>query len=101
MADQDKARKEATERTLAQGREALENSRREAFERLSKGKPTPTQDENDRFAAGEHIMEHEDDGSGPELVPVMTARQMEPRRAPSAAGYSTRAATPAPQRKPE
>ncbi len=30
------------------------------------GKPTPTQDENDRTAMGEHVIEHEDDGSGPD-----------------------------------
>jgi len=29
-------------------------------------RPTPTQDENDRSARGEHILEHEDDGSGPD-----------------------------------
>jgi hypothetical protein len=29
-------------------------------------KPTPTQSENDRAALGEHILEHEDDGSGPD-----------------------------------
>jgi hypothetical protein len=29
-------------------------------------KPTPTQDELNRSALGEHILEHEDDGSGPD-----------------------------------
>jgi hypothetical protein len=29
-------------------------------------RPTPTQAENDRSALGEHVLEHEDDGSGPE-----------------------------------
>lgn len=29
-------------------------------------KPTPTQDENDRAKLGEHIMEHEADGSPPD-----------------------------------
>ena len=29
-------------------------------------RPTPTQAENDRSALGEHILEHEDDGSGPD-----------------------------------
>ena len=29
-------------------------------------KPTPTQDELNRSAMGEHILEHEDDGSGPD-----------------------------------
>jgi hypothetical protein len=29
-------------------------------------RPTPTQDELNRAALGEHILEHEDDGSGPD-----------------------------------
>ena len=29
-------------------------------------RPTPTQDENDRAARGEHFTTHEDDGSGPD-----------------------------------
>jgi len=29
-------------------------------------RPTPTQDELNRSAMGEHILEHEDDGSGPD-----------------------------------
>ncbi len=91
---------EQTDRALAQGREVSEQSRKEAAERL-KGKPTPTQEENDRFAVGEHIMEHEDDGSGPELVHVMTTRQVEPRKPSGSAGYSTRSATPAPKSKTE
>ena len=28
--------------------------------------PTPTQEENDSAARGEHILKHEDDGSGPD-----------------------------------
>jgi hypothetical protein len=30
-------------------------------------RPTPTQDENDRFALGEHILTRQDDGSGPPI----------------------------------
>jgi hypothetical protein len=29
-------------------------------------KPTPTQEENDRTASGEHVIDHEHDGSAPE-----------------------------------
>jgi hypothetical protein len=50
-------------------------------------KPTPTQAENDRAAKGEHILEHEDDGSGPD--PHLT-KQAEADKKP--ATYQTRAA---------
>lgn len=57
---------DAMKATLEKNRQASERSRAEAAERMSKGKPTPTQEENDRAALGEHILEHEDDGSGPD-----------------------------------
>jgi len=62
----DDPNKEAREKQLAQNREASDRSKREGTERLSKGRPTPTQDENDRAKLGEHILDHEDDGSGPD-----------------------------------
>ena len=31
-----------------------------------KGRPTPTQEENDMAMHGAHILEHDDDGSGPD-----------------------------------
>src|SRR5262245_43749032 len=37
-------------------------------------KPTPTQEENDRFALGEHIIEHEKDGS-PEQVMAPVSKE--------------------------
>jgi hypothetical protein len=55
-------------------KEAAAKSRAEAEEKLSKGKPTPTQEENDRAMMGEHIMEHEDDGSGEDPNPTAQAR---------------------------
>jgi hypothetical protein len=62
MADaQEQARKEQ----LDHNRKLTEDSRKEAAERL-RGKPTPTQEENDRAKLGEHIAQHEDDGSGPD-----------------------------------
>jgi len=88
MTDADTARKEALEKA----REATEKTRKDAQERLSKGKPTPTQDENDRFALGEHILEHEDDGSGPEEHTL--TRQFEAKR-PASGGYQTRGSQPA------
>jgi len=59
-----------------------------------KGKPTPTQEENDRHALGETITEHEDDGSGPD--PFLQTRHMEAGK--PAAPYQTRQATPGPRR---
>jgi hypothetical protein len=55
----------AREKVLEQNRKAVEQSQKEFGERTG-GKPTPTQDENDRAALGEHIHQHEDDGSGPD-----------------------------------
>lgn len=49
-------------------------------------KPTPTQEENDLAAMGQHVMLKEDDGSGGE--PVTTTKQVEAAKPPS--GYQTR-----------
>lgn len=53
---------EAAKQELAAGKEARERSFKE-FTEKTQGKPTPTQDENDRAKLGEHITEHEPDGS--------------------------------------
>ena len=55
---------EDAKKGLAEQQKATEKSRAEFAER-TKGKPTPTQEENDLAALGAHILEHEDDGSGP------------------------------------
>ena len=60
----DGSEKVARER-LEQDRAILKASREQFVER-TKGKPTPTQEENDLAACGAHIDEHEDDGSGPD-----------------------------------
>jgi hypothetical protein len=44
----------------------LRKAQEEQRAKLAKGKPTPTQEENDRAVKGEHITEHADDGSGPD-----------------------------------
>lgn len=76
---------------LASGRVAREKSMRQ-FSEQTKGKPTPTQEENDRAVAGEHILEHEADGSDPDVNEVArTTRQME---AKPGGGYQTRQAQP-------
>jgi hypothetical protein len=83
---------------LAEDRKATEKSREDFVER-TKGKPTPTQEENDLAVCGAHFHEHEPDGSAPD--PNVTAnkptehKQMEAKRPSSGAGYETRQATPA------
>src|SRR5262245_35016627 len=61
----DDANTENAKRQLQLDREALEKSRAEFAER-TKGKPTPTQEENDLAALGAPVFEKEDDGSGPD-----------------------------------
>jgi hypothetical protein len=56
---------ENAKKVLGDERKIGDRSRAEYAER-SKGKPTPTQEENDLAALGAHILEHEDDGSGPD-----------------------------------
>lgn len=72
-------------------------------------KPTPTQEENDRAAMGEHVVEKEADGSPEEestvppvgAAPEMKKKQMEAKEHPNPQqGYQTRASTPAPAREP-
>jgi len=81
---------EAAKKALAESREASDKTRAEAQEKLSKGKPTPTQEENDLAALGAHVADKEDDGSGPD--PHVT-RQVEAKK-PGGGGYQTRAARP-------
>ena len=69
-------------------------------------KPTPTQEENDRAALGEHVIEKEPDGSEPteEAMPYEArtqTRHLEPKPPAPAVGYQTRALPPrAPPRPP-
>lgn len=44
----------------------------------SQVKPTPTQDENDRAALGEHVLEKEPDGSPPD--PFVEAQQAQDKK---------------------
>jgi hypothetical protein len=59
------AEDEAARKQLAADRVVSEKSRAEFAERM-KGKPTPTQEENDLAALGASVLEKEDDGSGPD-----------------------------------
>ena len=63
----------------------------------SKGKPTPTQEENDRAAMGEHVVNKEPDGSGEEPnQPTQHTRQSEANK-PGGGDYQTRAGKAAQQ----
>ena len=46
--------------------EAIEKNNADAIERMEKTKPTPTQEENDKAAAGISVEAHEYDGSPPQ-----------------------------------
>lgn len=59
------AAKKNRDAQLAADKAAVEESNRQYAER-AQGKPTPTQEENDRAKLGEHVTEKEDDGSGPD-----------------------------------
>jgi hypothetical protein len=81
----DDASTENAKKVLAEEQKATEKSRAEFAERM-KGKPTPTQEELNMSALGAHILEHEEDGSGPDLN--VQTRHLEAERKP--ASYSTR-----------
>src|SRR5262245_542660 len=74
----------------------------EGLKRMETGKPTPTQEENDLARLGVSLENHEDDGSGPELVRVtvqrpLESKQMEPQTGrPAAQQYQTRQSTAKP-----
>jgi hypothetical protein len=87
---QDRPENEAAAKQLAEDRKVTDKSRADFVER-TKGKPTPTQEENDLAALGAHFHEHEPDGS--DLDPGIEAnrKQMEAKKPQEGAGYSTRA----------
>jgi hypothetical protein len=96
MAEQQDTATENARKRLAEEKKVSDKVKADAAERL-KGKPTPTQEENDLAALGAHIVEHEPDGS--DLDP--NVRQIEAGK-PSGAPYQTRQSTaqhhtPAPQ----
>jgi len=62
----DDPRTEQAKKQLGEDKKIVEHSRGEYAER-SKGRPTPTQEENDMAMLGAHILEHDDDGSGPDI----------------------------------
>ncbi len=83
---------EAAHQRIADAKEASDRSRAEYADRM-KGKPTPTQQENDLAAEGAHILEHEHDGSDPDPHVVATKKSSEAKK-PTGGQYQTRQATP-------
>lgn len=83
---------EAAKKAVAKDAE-LANRSKEEFAARTKGKPTPTQSENDLAACGAHIQEHEADGSDPDpnvRHSDKVEKHMEAKPAPAEAGYQTR-----------
>jgi len=89
--EQTKQATENAKKTVAEGKEArsLQDAQRAA---MAKGKPTPTQEENDIAVSGGYP-DLEDDGSGPDVQLTLQPKQVEAGK-PSG-GYQTRQATPA------
>jgi hypothetical protein len=98
MADQPaQQQNEAAKQRLAEEKKVSDKSKADFVERM-KGKPTPTQEENDLAALGATFTEHEPDGSDPD--PGITAnKQLDPKKPAGTAGYQTRQATPTPPAK--
>ena len=99
---------DAARKTLAENNEARGKSDSERA-KMTKGVPTPSQEENDLASLGAPVKEKADDGSGPDrFVEADKKRneEAEKRRKeaqadrPAAGGYQTRqsAATPPPKK---
>jgi hypothetical protein len=103
--DVEQANRESVEARLREGQERADQIRADAAEKL-KGKPTPTQEENDRAKLGEHISEHEDDGSYPDPNDPVVQQKRRNAEAGKPGEYKTRdvhrgtAATPHPNPTP-
>lgn len=82
----DNAQTEAAKKAVEADKKVVEVSRAQYAERM-KGKPTPTQEENDLAAHGAHILEHEEDGSDPD--PNVKSMEAD-KRSGKPQGYSTR-----------
>src|ERR1700722_13800025 len=102
MTDHDKGG-DATKKRLADERSAREKKQVEQRDAMAGVKPTPTQEENDLTASGEHVTEHEADGSPPDTNAAAPAasssghstRQSEAKPSQQRGDYQTRAAAPA------
>ncbi len=95
----DNPNSEAARQRIADAKEIVERSRAEYADRM-KGKPTPTQEENDLAAEGEHVLEHEHDGSDPDPHVEARTRKTSEAKKPGG-GYETRQAAPRPPTPPK
>jgi hypothetical protein len=92
---------EAARKTLAEAKEARAKSEEERAA-MAKGRPTPTQDENDMAKLGAGVNAKEDDGSGPDRAQEEMRKRAEEVAAkrhstrettaekPAGGGYQTR-----------
>ena len=100
MTNHDKG--DATKKRLADERAAREKKQAEQRDAMAGVKPTPTQEENDLTASGEHVTEHAPDGSPADpnvgaaapASPGHTTRQSEAKPSQQRGDYQTRAAAP-------
>jgi hypothetical protein len=101
------ANEAAARQRLTEDKEARAKQH-EHHDKLAKGKPTPTQDENDMAALGAPVREKDDDGSGPDPNVEADKKRAEEAKAahekrrkeieagkPAGGGYQTRQSTPA------
>jgi hypothetical protein len=86
----DDAATEAARKAVEADKKASDKTRAE-YEMRAKGKPTPTQEENDLVMHGAHILEHEHDGSEPD--PTNVTRHVEAAPSRPAQAYQTRQQT--------
>jgi hypothetical protein len=98
-----KERIEAAKKRLADEKAQRDKAHAEQRDVMNEVRPTPTQEENDLAAMGEHVIEHEPDGSPPDPgtnqpAPLGTStRAMESK---PGGDYQTRATTPSPSPSP-
>jgi hypothetical protein len=102
MADRNE-QTEATKKRLADEKAQRDKVRAEQQEAMKDVKPTPTQEENDLAAMGEHIIEHEPDGSPPDDPNTPQDKQHRTRQVEAdktRGDYQTRTASPNPAHTP-
>jgi len=87
----DNAAGEAAKKALAEDKKVADKSRAEYGARAA-GQPTPTQEENDLAALGANILEHDDDGSGPDPNNFNRSLEADKPASGSPGRYQTRAA---------
>jgi hypothetical protein len=80
---------EAAKKAVEDNKKVSDKSRAEFAER-TKGKPTPTQEENDLAMCGAHILEHEPDGSDPDPNVSGAEKHLEADKPARSQNYQTR-----------